>query len=171
MRHKSERSVSFRGRSFTLPDDNTLERFKAEFPFSANEKLRLITGKNKTYNSRLAAYLGLEKSPEYLEQVRTKALMSRTFDKPRQETTKKIRKKMIRTGLIHNGEVYELITDTNDKPQGGAFRNCLKCDLREFCELNAEDATASSLCGIFFPQPGINNQKTVYYKKQKPLKE
>lgn len=86
MTQEADRRVLHRGYPLYLPDDKTLERFKAEFPEKTNDELTEITHRSGGYNSRLGSYLGLQKSEAFKERRKNMAIaklrLNRTKGKP-----------------------------------------------------------------------------------------
>ena len=83
---EADRRVIYKGYPLYLPDAETLERFKEAYPDTANDRLKEITHRSTSYNSRLGNYLGLAKSPEFLERRQRHAAamagMNHTKGKP-----------------------------------------------------------------------------------------
>ena len=83
---EADRRVVYNGYPLYLPDEETLERFKEAYPDTPNAWLTELTHRSEGYNSRLGNYLGLKKSPEFLERrqrhAAAKAGMNHTKGKP-----------------------------------------------------------------------------------------
>lgn len=83
---EADRRVVYNGYPLYLPDEETLERFKEAYPDTPNAWLTELTHRSTAYNSRLGNYLGLQKSPEFLERRQAhavaKARMNHTKGKP-----------------------------------------------------------------------------------------
>lgn len=83
---EADRRVVYNGYPLYLPDEETLERFKEAYPDTPNAWLTELTHRSTAYNSRLGNYLGLKKSPEFLERrqrhAAAKAGMNHTKGKP-----------------------------------------------------------------------------------------
>lgn len=83
---EADRRVIYNGYPLYLPDEETLERFKEAYPDTPNAWLTELTHRSEGYNSRLGNYLGLKKSPEFLERrqrhAAAKAGMNHTKGKP-----------------------------------------------------------------------------------------
>lgn len=73
---ESDRRVVYKGYPLYLPDEETLERFKEAYPDTPNAWLTELTHRSESYNSRLGNYLGLKKSPEFLERRQAHAVLA-----------------------------------------------------------------------------------------------
>lgn len=171
MRPKNENSVIYKGAVLVIPDGEIIERFKAAYPTTKNKDLEKITGRSEVYNSRLGSYLGLKKTDDFKKTVgreaaeRTNAVKRGELPGKKKKTNTSDKKMNITNGIVSDGEVYELVKEEQPAPVSGAFRDCLKCGLRELCEVCYEDATASSLCGVFVSRAAVGNKYKVYFKK------